>query len=157
MKLLTLEERFFEKVVKGDNPNDCWSWKGRKSEAGYGRIDTKNKGVKRTLTAHRVSYELHHGPIAENMCICHHCDNRECANPQHLFQGTHADNMKDMTEKGRAWRGGKGGNLGGRKFQKGEGHDLAKLKNQDVIEIRRLFATGLSKAAIGRLYGIGES
>lgn len=130
-ELKTIEERFWPKVEK---TNSCWLWAGSSVKSNlqehfrYGNF----RVGKMTKYAHRVSWELHNGSIPEGMCILHKCDNPLCVNPKHLFLGTHADNMKDMSTKGR----------GGVQDQVGEKNHYAKLTWETVREIRRRYATG---------------
>ena len=114
-----LIERFFEKINKSA-PNGCWEWTGCLC-LGYGLIKRKD-GLH--LRAHRVSWEYHRGMIPHGMFICHSCDNRKCVNPDHLFVGTHNDNMKDMVIKGRSAK------------TVGEMNGFHKLKTESIETIR---------------------
>lgn len=89
--------RFWAKIEK-KAPNECWEWKGSFQTTGYGNIEVKGK----RFLPHRISYVIHNEDIKEGMFICHRCDNRKCVNPNHLFQGSHHDNMQDCYNKGRA-------------------------------------------------------
>jgi len=95
---LSLEEKFFNNLIKSDN---CWEWIGRKNKAGYGYIYHK-----KALVASRVSFELFNNKkIKEGNYACHRCDNPSCVNPNHIFEGTPFDNVKDMENKGRRKNG----------------------------------------------------
>jgi hypothetical protein len=92
--------RFWESVAKAEG---CWEWTALLKRNGYGSF-YRNRGVK--VAAHRYSWELHHGPVPDGLFVCHRCDNPKCVRPDHLFLGTHRDNMDDMWAKGRANRAG---------------------------------------------------
>ena len=94
--LKTLKEKFYERFAV-DEQTGCWNWVRGKFTGGYGAISHNRK----TIKAHRASYELHFGPIPKNLFVCHKCDNPSCVNPDHLFLGTASDNAKDMVSKGR--------------------------------------------------------
>ena len=95
---LSAEERFAKSVVKTDG---CWLWKASKDKNGYGIFRGELAGVMFTR-AHRFSYALHTGDLLVGMQALHTCDNPSCANPDHLFSGTNADNMRDKVQKGRS-------------------------------------------------------
>lgn len=91
-------DRFWTHVEKTDA---CWLWTGDHTKRGYGRIGV----CRRRIYAHRFSWEIHFGELPSALEICHICDNIRCVRPDHLFLGTHADNMADMRKKGRAKHG----------------------------------------------------
>lgn len=98
-KVRPIEERFWAKVEKR-GPNDCWEWTGSRSKFGYGRISSGGR-YGTMLSAHRVSWKIHWGPIPDGLLVLHKCDTPPCTNPDHLFLGTSSDNNKDAYDKGR--------------------------------------------------------
>lgn len=87
-------ESFWGRV---DTSGECWLWTGARLKTGYGVL--KRGG--RVLKASRVAWALVKGPIPDGLFVCHHCDNPPCVRPDHLFLGTHLDNMRDRDAKGR--------------------------------------------------------
>lgn len=80
-------------------PDGCWEWMGARTPLGYGQLSAGHG--RPPLYAHRIAYELRHGPIPSRRFICHRCDNPPCVNPAHLFLGDARANHADMTAKGR--------------------------------------------------------
>lgn len=99
---MPLAARFWAKVdVRG--PDECWLWK-RCIAGGYGRfgIGSRSDGTRKSERASRVALTLHLGrELSAGMLACHRCDNPECCNPAHLFEGTVQDNAQDCAAKGR--------------------------------------------------------
>ena len=93
-----LTERFWERVKK---TKGCWLWTGILGNHGYGVIFISKRPKAIFNLAHRLSWELHSGPIPEGMQVLHKCDIRPCINPAHLFLGTQKDNIHDMMRKRR--------------------------------------------------------
>ena len=89
-----VKQRFEIKVSKTDH---CWLWNAGQAGNGYGAFQMEG----RRQYAHRVSYELHVGPIPDGMIVRHACDVPLCVNPAHLLVGTQADNMADAAQRGR--------------------------------------------------------
>lgn len=111
----TLEERFWSRVKKRDN--GCWEWGGFIRPDGYGHV----RVGKSTMLCHRFVVR---DCIPEGLDVLHKCDNRRCVNPDHLFFGTHDDNMKDHVRKNR------------HALKDGEDHPFSKLTEDQVRIIR---------------------
>ena len=94
---LTMEQRFWEKVNR--EGSGCWEWQACRQHNGYGQFYVSRHRT--SNQAHRVAWELTHGPIPAGLWVLHHCDNPPCVRPDHLWVGDRADNMRDAVAKGR--------------------------------------------------------
>ena len=146
---IPLDVRFWKFVQVGDS-EECWPWIGNVSNAGYGYISIGSRTTTvKSAFAHRIAWELTHGPIPigkghHGTCVCHHCDNRRCCNPAHLFLADHAGNMRDMVDKGRS-----------RTIPcPGETNPRAKLTDAAVVRIRT--ETGHSDVYWARFFGVSS-
>lgn len=131
---LTDEEKFdyiknkYEKfVIKKEG---CWDWLGAKQKM-YGCFSYFYK----TMRAHRASWIIHRGPIPINMHVLHECDNPTCTNPDHLFLGTHRDNMVDMRKK---------------EYHK----QYSKLTLDEVREIKKLLNNKIKQIDIAKQFNV---
>jgi len=100
-----IEDRFRTKFTPAGE-HECWNWQGAKTGKGYGVIQEAGKGS-RLLLAHRVSHEIHKGPVPDGLLVLHSCDNRLCVNPAHLSAGTQSQNILDAFARGRKVSGAK--------------------------------------------------
>jgi len=123
-----------------DKSGSCWMYTGTLNNWGYGQFRIGSKRV----FAHRLAWMLTHGSIPEGLLVCHNCpdgDNPACANPAHLYLGTHKQNMQDMVRKGRNRTG-----------------MPAKLSFEKADEIRSRYAEGgISTTKLAREYGVAQT
>jgi hypothetical protein len=136
--------RFWSKANKTDS---CWLWIPGPSCDGYGRF---NYGRTFELS-HRFAWKVTYGPIPEGLCVCHSCDTlyeygdrtyKLCVRPDHLFVGTHRENIMDASAKGR--------------MHPGERSGSTKITSTDVIDIRKQHSTGITPRTLSSQYGISK-
>ena len=95
--LASFEERVWTGIAKSDDPAACWPWLRSCDSKGYGQINYQG----RLLRVHRVVFMLTFGDLGDSEEVLHSCDNPRCCTPRHLSKGSHANNMRDMLNKGR--------------------------------------------------------
>lgn len=134
--------KFWDRVQKTDG---CWIWIGPAHLHGRGYGAWKILG--QTKKPHRISWELKHGPISDGLHCLHKCDTPKCVNPEHLFLGTHKDNMVDAAKKRRLRT----------PDQRGEKHSGHKLNAAQVRLIRLLARSGHTHTHLGCLFQISRS
>jgi hypothetical protein len=141
-------ERFWRFVEKGSD-DQCWLWTGAKSYYGYGQIRVSQNPTRFKL-AHRLSYEIHKGPIAPTANVIRHsCDTPLCVNPDHLHAGTQADNLADMDAKGRRRTGSRVGDMNGRAIMTPD--DIHKIRQSDESYAKLAAKFGVSKGTIAAI------
>lgn len=144
-------ERFAAKVDRSGGPEACWPWTGTTcGSTGYGKLYVARGSI---VGAHRVSYEIHCGPIPDGLFVLHRCDNRRCVNPAHLFLGTHIDNMADMVAKGRSTRGPTRPEF----IRRGDAHHGSKITEAQVAAARTRRAAGEKLRALAVEFGVRPS
>lgn len=139
MRRRNIKHRIIEKLDVG-NGSGCWEFTGSIDSGGYGRI--KADGQRKLVSVHRAMWEIAVSEIPPGMCVLHHCDNRKCVRPDHLFLGTYQVNSDD-------------------KFNKGRQADVAgicnpnsKLSEADVLFIRE---SNMPRKELGKHFGIGQT
>jgi hypothetical protein len=105
-------------------------------------VGSRKDGTRKSVSAHRLSYELTYGEIPDSMEVCHKCDNPCCVNPSHLFLGTRQDNIDDRERKGR------------NNPPKGPANAKTKLTAEKVLEIREKRSQGVSFEKLAKEYGV---
>lgn len=145
LNLSNLDEiRSYIRSMVVEDGDGCWIWQGSKTSGEF-QYGIKAAGG-RSILAHRLSaYAFKDFDYKSNLLICHRCDVPLCVNPEHLFPGTPADNMRDMMRKGR------------RTYPRGSACKSAKLSEKDVREIIRRCSMGESRLALAREFGVYKS
>ena len=127
------KERFIEKVKEVES--GCHEWQSTMHRDGYGKFWLDGK----TTAAHRVSYMIANGSIPYKKLVLLKCDNRKCVNPQHLYAGTHSQNVRDKIERFKGMWGS------------------MKITFEQVLEIRKLHQSGVTQTKIAKIFDIHQT
>jgi hypothetical protein len=142
-----LEERFWDKVEKSDQPDGCWLWTGATHDFGYGIIG-RGRRQEGTVRAHVLSYEWVNGPVPVGMVVCHACDTPACVNTAHLFAAPQLENVADMNRKRRGVPPPTGA---------GADNPAAKLDFMDVALVRTLLDDGMPHRRVAKHLAVSKS
>lgn len=161
------EARFHRKVDRSGGPDACWPWLGW-HQGGYGTV----KINKVAYRAHRVAFRLGNKTQPTDLCVCHRCDNPICCNPAHLFVGMITENISDMVRKNRHGHGASHSSVtriecrprGADHYwvrhpevvKRGEDHAMHVLTEEQVTEIRRLYAAGVSRKQLRLMFSVSK-
>lgn len=139
---MSINQTDLEKIYsRVDKSGACWIWLGGTDKNGYGLFRLQGKTVRVT----RAVWKLHNkAPLRESQHVLHHCDNPRCVNPDHLFVGTHAQNMADMADKHRAYK------------PAGTLNPTALLNYAKAQEIREESAKGVTQGILATRYGVSR-
>ena len=122
--------------MRVNRSNECWTWTGALNGRGYGVVQYHGK----YWMAPRLAYFLTYGAIPNGAYVCHRCDNPACVRPDHLWLGSHWDNMADMTAKKRYHS------------MFGEDHPNTRIKDCEIQLMRRLHACGVPSSFIAKCF-----
>lgn len=165
------DKKLFWIKVNKFGPNGCWIWTGSLfvKGGGYGIFERRRNGVRISMRAHRVAYELIIDKIPDNLILRHTCDNPPCVNPEHLLPGTYKDNAQDMVNRKRMitqrfpdriqrgenhWTARKGTSC----LPRGELDAMSKLTELQVLKIRHQYIhTPVSQRNLAKEYGVSQS
>jgi hypothetical protein len=129
MKKLTIEDivAVFNRPITL-NEHGCWLWLGNTDENGYARYAGR--------LMHRIAWFRAGFECDDGLEICHTCPNHNCINPDHLYAGTHVQNMNDVN---RRMMGPKG-----------------RLSEEQIVELNLMLLKGIPKTLIAKHLGVSK-
>lgn len=135
---MPVSDRFWKQI---ERTKDCWNWSGTYDNHGYGRFRYDG----RKWRAHRLAWLFSIGFIPGSLHVLHKCDNPKCCNPNHLWLGTHQDNIDDREKNGR------------NRPPIGERHSCHVLTEVEVKNIRKLLSSGKGMTFLSIKYGVSKT
>lgn len=150
LKKIPVEQRFWQYVSK--DVDGCWRWTGATRGGGYGAIWIGGRTGSH-VPAHRVSYEMAHGPVPAGLWVLHRCNNKRCVNPEHIYAGTVRQNVMDAIADG-VWPSKKGRSM---PWMVGIKNSNAVLDPVKVRQIRARQASGESMRSLARHFNVNRT